>query len=194
MSDTFITADEHYGHANMIRYCNRPFSDITEMQEAMIARHNAKVPNSQNYMTIHVGDMFWHTLSPAEAMAILSRLHGRHAYLLGNHEELIRQYAGVHGKFDWVRDVHMLRFNKRPIWLSHYAHQVWPHSHKGGWHLYGHSHGQLEGTQTGLKFDVGVDCHNFEPWSLEEVAATMSTKTSDHVITPDQVWPGKETQ
>jgi calcineurin-like phosphoesterase family protein len=122
MSDTFITADEHYGHENIIEYCNRPFANVDEMREALIARHNAKVPDSKNALTIHVGDMFWRTLSSKDVHGILDRLHGRHAY-------------------------------------------VW---------------------------DIGVDSHNFEPWSLEEIAAKMVTKISNHVITPDKLWLGKE--
>ena len=62
MSDIFITSDEHYGHDFIRKVKNRPFSDIYTMTEAMIERHNKKVPDSKNYLTIHAGDMFWRTL------------------------------------------------------------------------------------------------------------------------------------
>jgi calcineurin-like phosphoesterase family protein len=40
---TWFTADFHLGHSNIIRYCNRPFPDTAEMDEAIIARLNASV-------------------------------------------------------------------------------------------------------------------------------------------------------
>lgn len=190
MSDTFITADEHYGHENIIEYCNRPFANVDEMREALIARHNAKVPDSKNALTIHVGDMFWRTLSSKDVHDILDRLHGRHAYVWGNHEEVFERGDDIHKRFDWLRDRHTLRFNKRQITLDHYAMRVWSRSHNGSWMLYGHSHGELP--EVGLSFDIGVDSHNFEPWSLEEIAEKMATKISNHVITPDKLWLGKE--
>jgi len=36
----FFTADEHFNHNNIIKYCNRPFKDIDEMDTMIIKRHN----------------------------------------------------------------------------------------------------------------------------------------------------------
>ena len=58
MSDTFITSDQHFGHEFIRKVKNRPFRDVYEMQEEMIARHNKKVPDSKNFLTIHAGDLF----------------------------------------------------------------------------------------------------------------------------------------
>ena len=172
MSEFLITADEHYGHSRIIEYCNRPFANTDEMREAMIERHNKRVPDSFGHLTIHLGDMFWESVSCEDAERILGRLHGRHALLYGNHDKVIEQNPRLQAKFEWVKDVHKLHFNKNLIWLSHYAHRVWPKSHKGSWHLYGHSH---QGLPTlGCSFDAGVEGHDYTPWSLEEIAARMS--------------------
>ena len=56
--------------------------------------------------------------------------------------------------------------------------------------LFGHSHNELH--PVGKTFDIGVDGHNFEPWSLEEVEAEMEKRPVGHVIPVDKVWPGKE--
>lgn len=182
MSDVFITADEHYGHVKIIEFCHRPFNDVTEMTETLIERHNKKVPDSLNYLTIHVGDLFWHTLSLNEASTILGRLHGRHAFIYGNHDELIEKYqrlfVGPGAAFDWIKGenkasgTHRLKFNKHDITLCHYAMRVWNASHKGSWMLYGHSHNELP--VVGKSFDIGVDGHDFEPWSLEEIESKMA--------------------
>ena len=62
------------------------------------------------------------------------------------------------------------------IVLCHYSMQVWDRSNQGSWHLFGHSHGKLQGI--GLSFDVGVDCTDFAPLSLEMVVAKMAHLTT----------------
>ena len=66
-----------------------------------------------------------------------------------------------------------LRAGEHPqvIVLCHYSMQVWDRSSHGSWHLFGHSHGRLQGI--GLSFDVGVDCTEFTPLSLESIASKM---------------------
>lgn len=196
MSDVFVTADEHYGHRKIIEYCRRPFANVDEQTEYIIEQHNKKVPDKQSYLTIHVGDWFWHTLSVGEALTILGRLHGRHAFIFGNHDELVEKYRSTfEQQLDWVKGenkasgCHIVRFNGRELTLCHYAMRVWNKSHKGSWMLFGHSHNELP--VVGKSFDIGVDGHDFAPWSLEEIETKMATLPSHHVM-PDQVWPGKE--
>ena len=195
MSSFLITADEHYGHDKIRIHCSRPFESVRDMNEAIIAKHNAKVPNSEGFLTIHVGDMFWHTMTKDEAMNILKRLHGRHAFLFGNHDELIEKYKEIFAtKFDFIKGENkaggamILHYNKHKITLNHFAQRVWEASHKGSWMLYGHSHNELP--VIGKSFDVGVDGHNFEPWTLEEIEAKMETLECAHII--KKPWPGKE--
>jgi calcineurin-like phosphoesterase family protein len=192
MSDTFITADEHYGHENIIQFCNRPFKSTEEMRETIIERHNAFVPNRRSFLTIHAGDMFWQGMPVEEAESIIKRLNGRHAFLYGNHDELMERNIHLRGYFEWVRgenkelSSHTVNFNKHRLIISHFAARVWQNSHKGSWHVYGHSHQQLP--PLGKSFDIGVEGHNYEPWSLEEIAAKMETLTSHHIIPADKVW------
>jgi calcineurin-like phosphoesterase family protein len=54
--------------------------------------------------------------------------------------------------------------------------KVWNGSHKGDWQLYGHSHGTLPDDPNALSCDVGVDCWNYFPVSMEQLRAKMKTK------------------
>jgi calcineurin-like phosphoesterase family protein len=186
MSNIFITSDEHYEHSRIIELANRPFTSVEEMQETIIERHNKVVPDNPNYLTIHVGDMFWHTMSEVGACIILARLNGRHAFIYGNHDERIEKYKNLRAMFDFVigsnkaSGGYVLNFNKRKLTLNHYAQRVWDGSHKGHWHCYGHSHNALPGL--GKSFDIGVDGHDFTPWSLEEIEAKMETLPQHHTI------------
>lgn len=84
------------------------------------------------------------------------------------------------------------RRTTRRVFLSHYAHAVWHHSHRGVFHLYGHSHGNFEpwreaNMPNALSMDVGVDCWGYLPlpWSrmramLEEKEARMPPHIVDH--------------
>ncbi len=53
----FFTADTHWGHANIIKFCDRPFVSIEEMNEVLISKWNAKVTGND---TVYIlGDMFF---------------------------------------------------------------------------------------------------------------------------------------
>lgn len=57
--------------------------------------------------------------------------------------------------------------------LCHYAMRVWPSSHHGVGHLYGHSHNTLPLIPGAMSFDVGVDAWNYKPINLSQVKAEM---------------------
>jgi calcineurin-like phosphoesterase family protein len=61
--------------------------------------------------------------------------------------------------------------------LCHYSMRVWDKSHRGAFHLFGHSHGSLPDDPNSLSFDCGVDCHGYKPLSFAEVGAIMAKKT-----------------
>lgn len=174
--NTWFTADTHFGHKNIIKYTNRPFSSVAEMDETLIKNWNARVaPEDEVY---HLGDFALN--SPAQCRAIIQRLNGRIHLIRGNHEAAADACADA---FVWVKDYHELLMDdadghrgKQPVVLLHYAMRVWNASHHGSFHLYGHSHGTLPDDPTARSIDVGVDVHDFAPISYEEAKALLLKK------------------
>ena len=165
MKNIFFTSDHHFGHKNIIKFSNRPFESVEEMDETMIERWNEKVgPNDDVY---HLGDVA--LCSPNKLQKILDRLNGNIHLIKGNHEKSAKQ---CQDQFVWVKDYHELKvqddeFEKgsQLIVLLHYGMRVWNKAHWGSYHLYGHSHGMLADDPKMHSFDVGVDCHDFYPLS-----------------------------
>jgi len=89
MSVTWFTSDEHYDHSNIIEYCKRPFSDVNDMREALIRRHNQVVKKGDTVW--HLGDFAMKTRTVAE---VLPRLNGEHHLLCGNHDECVNKKTG----------------------------------------------------------------------------------------------------
>ncbi len=177
MSKIFFTADHHFGHENIIKFCNRPFKDAKEMNEVLIQRWNEKI--KPNDMVYHLGDV---ALTYKENLAtILDQLNGKIHLIVGNHEGAALQNKK---RFQWVKEYYELKVKDsdcangvQRIMLFHYAMRTWRGAGRGNWHLYGHSHGNLSDDPNALAFDVGVDCHDFYPLSYEEVKEIMSRKT-----------------
>jgi calcineurin-like phosphoesterase family protein len=155
---TWFTADTHFGHANIIKYCKRPFANSHEMDEELIKRWNERV--SPDDIVWHLGDFAFGDNYP-----YLRRCHGKKNLILGNHDKE-KYYRGTTG-WESVSRFEEITVEGTMIVLCHYGMRVWNKSHHGSLHFYGHSHGTLPGI--GMSCDVGVDCWDYRPVSLTEI-------------------------
>lgn len=78
----FITADHHFCHKNIIKYCNRPFETVEEMDKTMIEKWNRVVDLDDT--VIHLGDFA--LTSRAHIKEIREQLNGEIYILIGNHD------------------------------------------------------------------------------------------------------------
>jgi calcineurin-like phosphoesterase family protein len=184
MPQTFFTSDTHFGHANVIRYAHRPFRDREEMDAAMVRNWNAVVkPGDRIY---HLGDFSF--ARPPRTAEILDLLQGEIHLVRGNHDKGLT--PALEKRFAWVKDCYTLKVEDpeadggvQRIVLFHYAMRVWDQSHRGAWHLYGHSHGSLPDDPASRSFDIGVDCHGFAPVPyarVKEIIAAKRWEPVDH--------------
>lgn len=147
----------------------RPFDSIEEMDEELIFRWNQAVTNGDRVYII--GDFsFYKTDKTAQ---IIGQLNGQLHMIEGNHDKLLRKLSN---KFESYQQYKELRVGDQRLVLFHYAMRTWHQAHFGAWHLYGHSHGNLEDDPNALSMDVGVDPNGLTPVSYWEVQAHMSKK------------------
>lgn len=164
----YYTSDTHFGHTNVIKYCNRPYTSVEEMDEALIENWNNTVGNND---TVYVlGDF---AFKNAQATSnYLRRLKGFKHLIWGNHDS--NQVRNLQHPFWYSSQPYLeVKDGKDTVVLCHYAMRVWNQSHRGNLMLYGHSHGTLPGTNQSL--DVGVDCWNYKPVTLEQIKERLKT-------------------
>jgi calcineurin-like phosphoesterase family protein len=83
--DIFLISDLHLGHANIIRYCARPFffSDPREMDHVLIKNWNYTVSTANR--VYYLGDLRYGDLAPP-AEYYRNKLRGRISFISGNHD------------------------------------------------------------------------------------------------------------
>lgn len=167
----WFTSDTHFGHTNIIKYCDRPFKTAEEMDNTIIENWNKVV--EYNDIVYHLGD-FCFGRNEGDFNRYFHRLKGRIILIKGNHDKLTWRYRSAF--FASYNSYHEVDIEGQKITLCHYAMKVWNKSHRGAWHLYGHSHGSLPDDKNSLSIDVGVDCHNFKPLNLNDIRDIMSKK------------------
>lgn len=205
----FVTSDTHYGHANILRYCKRPFFQPEDLDdkgdwisrgiarerankhdETLIANHNSVV--SPEDTVYHLGDVLMGRTS--HAIQLLRRLNGNFKFIRGNHDRtmdelrtVISFYSDLKYRVEFLGDYHVLNHDLGEFVMFHYPILIWDKCHHGTFCLCGHSHGTCPQsnpkTTTSRLLDVGVDTHDFKPWELSEIESLLrdkSYKSFDH--------------
>jgi calcineurin-like phosphoesterase family protein len=161
----WFTADPHFEHEKIIKYCNRPFHSIGEMNAVLIANWNCVVKPLDTVWIL--GDF-----ALKHFMHYFEQLNGYKYFIQGDHDDIPKILGGE--LLHIMKDVPGHEDDKNfSITLCHWAMRSWQRSHYGTWHLYGHHHGALP--PYGLSFDVGVDAWDYFPVSLEQVTKKMAT-------------------
>jgi len=163
----FYTSDQHFFHANIIKYCKRPFSSVEQMNQTLINNWNKKVTNKDNVYIL--GDLSWGSID--QTLEILKQLKGRKYFIKGNHDGFILN--GIRGQFEWVRDYAMIKDDGQKVVLFHYPIYAWDCQFHGSIHLYGHIHNNYEQYPELLTwknaYNVGVEVNDYEPKTLKEI-------------------------
>lgn len=161
----FFISDTHFDHTNIIRFCNRPFQDVEEMNEKIIEDWNSVV--SKNDEVWHLGD-FSFSKDEERIKKHFDALNGKKSLLEGNHDHKETK------NLPWakVSRLFTMRHNKQSFVLCHYPMWAWDRQNQGSIHLYGHVHGKPNPIG-GRSLDVGYDNGFSKPVSIDEITQKM---------------------
>lgn len=176
-SRVFFTSDTHFNHANIIRFCNRPFKDVSHMNEAIISNWNRVV--GQEDIVFHLGDFCLG--GSAEWINVLSRLNGKIYLISGNHDikNLRQNYTKY---FEHISMQMYIEVDKQKMYLNHCPFLCYGGSYNGTWQLFGHVHTSTNNTGKDAprlsmllptQYDVGVDNNDFTPVSFAQVKSII---------------------
>ena len=174
----FFSSDPHYGHFNIIGFCQRPFSSSAEMTEKLIENWNNKIKKDD--IAILCGDFSLSTNRKYLA-EILFRLNGKMYLALGNHDKWIK-HEDLKNRFIGISDIIEVNvcdnINKSQCIIAcHYPIYRWNKSHRGSWHIYGHSHQKdALSNYSNYAINVGVDAWNYCPVSFDEIKKIILTQ------------------
>ena len=170
--DTMIwfTADTHFGHKNIIRFCDRPFKDIYEHDTKIATYWNDVV--SEKDIVYHLGDLaFFNNRNKNAIIDLVNTLNGKKYLIPGNHDRKIGLIKDK-TQFTVLPPYHELNvkdeeLGKATIILCHYPFERWNKAHYGSFHLHGHCHGVIKNKKS--RMDVGIDAVGYTPISLNDI-------------------------
>ncbi|MBO0747216.1 MAG: hypothetical protein J2O47_02630 [Acidimicrobiaceae bacterium] len=194
------TADLHFGHANIIRYCDRPFTSVEAMDEGLIERWNDSVtPDDEVWL---LGDFAMGGL--AEHLPLAQRLAGHKVLVAGNHdacwegrpkggfERWVAEYLEA-GFERIVQPPTMADLGETTVLVHHFPYEgdsrgdverFAEHrpTDEGAWLLHGHVHDRWR--QSGRQINVGVDAWGGRLVSDEELADLIAAGPTDRPTLP----------
>jgi calcineurin-like phosphoesterase family protein len=170
--DVAFTADTHFGHGNIIKYCNRPFANVDDMNVCMA--NNINLLLKKGGFLYHLGD--W-SFGAGKRFREMIRPDINVVLIFGNHDVKQRKDHRFTSLFHSVFDLLERKIYDQRIVMCHYAMRTWNRQHYGTWSIFGHSHGTLPDDPNSRSFDVGVDCHGYAPLTFQQVETIISRKT-----------------
>lgn len=161
----FVIGDTHFGHSNIIKYCNRPFRDVEEMDRVLIKNWNETVSNHD--IVIHLGDFA--LCARERAKEICSQLNGKKILIKGNHDNWTDDFYRNIG-FDYVSKFPIIyggtsdnngfyMMSHAPLMLS----ETTPY-----WNFYGHVHNDSKFADTPTSKCVCVERIGYRPYLFLE--------------------------
>lgn len=157
----YFYADPHFGHKNVIKYCNRPFANVSEMNSTLIKNFNKTVEHDA--IIYILGDFSF--LNTESTKQILKALKGFKILVKGNHDPKPNSYYRKLG-FSEVYDKPIIILDKyilshEPVFDDEYVDTRFIN-------IYGHLHNNAV-NEFANKYCVSVEKTDYKPISLEQI-------------------------
>lgn len=164
---TFLIADTHFGHSNIISFCKRPYENVYEMEEQLIYNWNSVVGKSD---TIYMLGDFTFT-SREKTIEIGNSLNGVKTLIMGNHDNHSPDLYHLAG-FKYVINQPIIIDNF--YILSHEPMYIQPNGIYAN--IFGHVHNNPEYVDySSRSYCVSVERINYTPISFDDIIRSMNS-------------------
>lgn len=172
--DFWLTSDQHFYHKNIIKYCNRPFASVDEMNAAIVENYNKLV--SKDDVVLFLGDFAFIGLE--KIRELVEQLNGQKFIILGNHDKKATiEKSGL----TILPRPYKIEYDNSTVWFDHYPYKDASSRHEsygiedcGDWIFHGHVHEKW--LVKGRQINVGVDAHEFRPIRFSEICQRYGIK------------------
>lgn len=187
MYDFYVIADLHLGHKNAIKFDERPYYDVADMNKQLIRNIHNTVPKKG---TVILNGDFMMTRKGKKGIEemndFLDRIDRKIIHVRGNHDDIVIDHPNVISQCEIlnvkIKDPSAVN-GVQNIIISHYPILVWDKKHHASWHCHGHCHGGLSKDSSYENYydennamDVGANCINYHPITYREVKDVMAKK------------------
>ena len=197
--NTWVISDTHFGHANIIKYCNRPFRDAAHMDRVMYERWWTRVAPED--IVYHLGDvMLTSRKSDEELRKFITGLPGKKILILGNHDKSAERMMEF--GFDFACESMTVQYHQTLLFLHHRPLPVEPVPGVT-YVLHGHIHNSMPEHRArhiakgelvdipAFNINMSVELWNYEPVTLRHVldrARRGEVNKPSHLADPRD-WP-----
>lgn len=188
----FFTSDLHFFHRNIMQFCQRPFNNLVEMNEALIDNWNNTVDNDS--IVFDLGDFAF--AGTGGWKSLLGRLNGVHVLIKGNHDRSRAPQPSIIERFAAIYENLTIKIEDQVIYLNHFPYLCFDGTYRKTdipWQLFGHVHlNSCKEKNTGKDFerlkllfpnqyDVGVDFNDYRPISYLEVKEKIEYQMQNNI-------------
>jgi calcineurin-like phosphoesterase family protein len=169
-------SDPHFFHNNIIRFTNRPYQNVEEMNQDLVNRFNSRV--GKNDKVIFVGDMFFFKRNKEEiqkCLDIYRALNGCHKTLIiGNHDKSFFYFP-----YDVSLKSLTITIANEEVLINHYPYRSLENPEmtkrpvdEGKFLIHGHSHNKVKVKDRMI--NVCCDSWDYFPVSTEEISEIIA--------------------
>jgi len=156
---TFLVADLHFGHKNIIKYENRPFASVEQMNEMLLQNINETVQSDDELFIL--GDFAF--CGGSKIQELRKEIKCKTIQLvLGNHDR--------HHSPQWWREKGFSEVYDHPIIFQNFlilSHEpVYMNNNMPYVNVHGHTHSTK---LSGRFFNACVENHDYTPFPLEKI-------------------------
>ena len=181
MSAIWLSSDWHFNHDKEFVWKARGFSNVLEMNEAIIRNHNSLISSDDDVYVL--GDLMLGDLE--KGLECVRQMNGRLHLVRGNHDTDRRweAYKSLPNVVE-MSEGQFLKYKKHHFYLTHFPCETGnlekESLHQMTLNLYGHTHQKEDFfNEKFYMYHVGVDAHNCYPCLLDNVILEMYRKVEE---------------